>query len=171
MRLRNECTEILFFRFLVLCWKGREMGRIIPDSIISLSWEISEESSLEWDTKCLSKVNDQAQDLWDSLETSHPRRSLRVKKKKKQPAIQLEKNQEPERGRTLLFFGHLWKPTSSKFWNLLHWYVRQRIVFPYKFGIYINITDRNYFQPSPYSFVISLSHLWFIPQPQLSIYN
>lgn len=69
-----------------------------------------------------------------------------------------------------LFFGHFWKPTSMKLWNLPHWYVRQWMVFPYNVGIYIGILLIETISKSVLILLPSLCHI-YDSSPSLSSPN
>lgn len=163
-----EMNALRFCTFLVLSWKGKRDGKTHSrQHHLTATRSFWRKQPGMWHQVPIK--GQWSGSRFVSLETSHPGRSLRVKKK--QPAIQIlkrTKNQKGEEpGYFLVIFGSLHQLNSEIFYiGML-----DSEVFPYNFGVYISISDRNYFQPSPYSFVISLAHLWFIPQPQLSIYN
>lgn len=119
-----EMNALRFCTFLVLSWKGKRDGKTHSrQHHLTAMRSFWRKQPGMWHQVPIK--GQRSGSRFVSLETSHPGRSLRVKKKAASNP-DLEKNQEPERGRTWLLLGHFWKPTSIKFWNLLYWYVRQR---------------------------------------------
>lgn len=167
VRLRNECTEILHIFGSEL--EGEER------------WEDSFQTA---SSHCHEKFLKKA--AWNVTPSAYQRSTIRLKicefgdisprkvsksQKKKQPAIQILKRTKNQKGEEPGYFLVIFGSLHQLNFEIFYIGMLDSEVFPYNFGNYISITDRNYFQPSPYSFVISLAHLWFIPQPQLSIYN